>query len=107
MDTLSLIVGSCNIVIFFALIVFIIAVCWRKQHLTRFVWICLFQVMFCTAAVGSCQLAFSQRQYTKNCNFIQKMIYVMEILVIFNLSMLLSFKTNRTCQEINDFACKG
>lgn len=107
MQKLDKVIGICNIVILFCIFIFLIQTYLRKLHLTKFVWICLLQLMLCTAAIGTLQIVFANNDTRKHCGLIMQEFYVTEVVILFNLSMQIGYKTAVASYEINEFASKG
>ena len=106
MDTLNKVTGSFNAIISIVISVFMIASCILKHRMTAFVWLWLSLTLYCTLTVGIAQIALSNLQ-TPNCGYVLKTIYSIEVTVLFNLSMLIGYKINCTCREINMFVLQG
>ena len=80
--------------------------CLKKSKFSKIIWFGLSNLVFSSAVVAAGQIAFSKID-SKNCNFGLDMIYGAENIILFNLSMLIGYKTYCICHEVNEFAIKG
>ena len=83
-----------------------IASCVRKHRMTPFVWIGLSLLFYSSFSLTVGQLYLSEMA-TDNCSFALQTIYSIDLAVIFNLSMLIGYKINCFCRDINGFALNG
>ena len=71
--------------------------------MTRFQWVGLSLILWCTITIATGQLRFSNVN-SEYCQYVLTTIDSIEIAVLFNLSMLIGYKINCLCREINGFA---
>ena len=106
MHVLNIIIGCLNIAIFLTISIFMIRSCLKKSKFSRINWFGFWNLVFSTGVVASGQISFSKIE-SKNCNFGLDMIYGAENIILFNLSMLIGYKTYCICHEVNEFSIKG
>ena len=107
MRYLNLVTGFANIAFVLIILIFMIQTKLRKNRLTPFVWMCLSNLLFCSIITGVGQIYYADIFKSENCNFGLNLIYGVENIIIFNLSIIVGFRTYILCNEISEFALKG
>jgi len=103
MATLNSVIGIANCCIWGAISIYIVVTLIRKHRLTRFQWICLSNLWLAVGIVSIGMIKFNHIE-SDFCNFTLKIIYGIEIIILFNLSTVICYKAKCVCHDIYEFA---
>ena len=106
MEVLNVTTGVLNALLFLVILTFMVFSCVRSHRLTRFEWISLSNLAYATGSVALGQITIRHID-SKQCNFSLHLIYSVEVLILFNLSMIIGYKVYRISHEIYEFSING
>lgn len=92
MTTLNLVTGVANWLIFAAIIAYMVVSCMRKHRMTGFTWVSLVYLASAVLMVAVGQVLFAN-PVESLCSFPLHLIYGVENIMLFNLSVLIGYKT--------------
>ena len=99
---LNTVTGYFNLAILICILGFIVTTLVRKHRLTPFTWYCICQLAFAVAIVAIGQTFFDDPK-GKHCGYGLRAIYVVENIILFSLSTLISYKKVRLCSDVYVF----
>jgi len=102
----DLVLGTCNFLLFVAIIGFMAVTLFRKNKLQRDAWISLFLLTFSVLIIAVSQ-AILPTFGTKNCSFTVYMMNTIDTILLFNISMVLAHKIYLVSSDVLEFALRG
>ena len=102
----DLVSGTCNFLLFVAIIGFMAVTLFRKNKLQRDAWISLILLTFSVLIIAVSQANLSTFR-TKNCSFTVYMLNTIDAILLFNISMVLAHKIYLVSSDVLEFALRG
>lgn len=102
MEKLNYITGWVNVLMFLVMLVYILVSIQRKVPHTPFMWVMIGLLTFIELFVGFGQIYYGD-VLSNLCNFALKAIYGVEIIVLFSMAAIISYKTRNLIYDIYEF----